>query len=338
MLPRLLLLASLPLAAQPPQPDATFRTETRLALVRFHAVQKNRYVENLTQDDIQLLEDGKAQKIAVFEGPASAGRRTVPVEVILLFDVSMSVMNENLLDPFSLKQGLLDAIGPEARISMYAFAQRMQRFSGPTRDVGRMKAALGQILEFAHLGTRLYEAIMFAAHDSAQAGGNVTRIMVIFSDGEPTTRTKPEEAVKIAAAEGIQLYPVVLGHERVRQRLNQAGGGGMRGAGPGNPNGGNPNGGNPSKAQLRARDLEREMLEFASIGEATGGRSFDPPTVSAAVIRTILAGLVDQVRAQYVVGYDPGPAGEAQKPHKVQVKILAKDKGKLYGGVRSVMH
>src|SRR5690349_21828814 len=98
MLLRLLLLGSLPLTAQPPsaEPEATFRTETRLALVRFHAVQKNRYIDNLAPADIQLLEDGKPQKIAVFEGPATAAR-TVPVEVILLFDVSMSVMNEGLL-------------------------------------------------------------------------------------------------------------------------------------------------------------------------------------------------------------------------------------------------
>ncbi len=334
---RLLLLAALPLAAQTPQPDATFRSETRLALVGFHAVQKNRYVDNLTADDVQLLEDGKPQKIAVFEGPGTGGRRTVPVEVILLFDVSMSVMNENLLDPLVLKQGLLDGIGPEARISMYAFAQRMQRFCPPTRDLEQMKTAFDQILHFAHLGTRIYEAIMFAAHDSAKAGGNVTRLMLIFSDGEPTTKTKPEEAVKVANAEGIQLYPVVLGHERVKQILSRASGGGGAGGMGGRGNAGNPNANAPNNAQIRARDMEQEMFEFASIGEATGGRSFDPPTVSATIIRTILAGLVDQVRSQYVMGYEPGAAGDG-KAHKVQVRLVAKDKGKLRGGVRTVTH
>jgi hypothetical protein len=56
------------------------------------------------------------------------------------------------------------------------------------------------------------------------------------------------------------------------------------------------------------------------------------------VIRTTLEGLVQQVRAQYVVGYDPGPSGENPKPHKIQVKLLAKDKGKLHGGARTVVH
>ena len=188
-----------------------------MALVRFHAVQKNRYIDNLKPDDIQLLEDGVAQKIAVFEGPGT-GRSVVPVEVILLFDVSMSVMNENLLDPFILKETVLDGIGGNTGISVYAFAQRMQRFTGPTRDVEKLKQSMEQIRQFAHLGTRLYEAIVFAAQDAAKAGGNVTRLMIIFSDGEPTTKMKPEDAVKAVHAEGIQLYPVVLGHERLKQR------------------------------------------------------------------------------------------------------------------------
>jgi VWFA-related protein len=329
MLLRLFLFAALPLCAQPP--EATFRTETRLALVRFHAVQKNRYIDNLKPDDIQLLEDGVAQKIAVFEGPGT-GRSAVPVEVILLFDVSMSVMDENLLDPFILKETVLDGIGGNVGISMYAFAQRMQRFNGPTRDVATLKQSMEQIRQFAHLGTRLYEAIVFAARDAAKAGGNVTRLMIIFSDGEPTTKMKPDEAVKAVNAEGIQLYPVVLGHERLKQRMN-------RGAGAGMPPGkGNPNPGAQNPGQWRAQDLEQEMLEFASIGEATGGRSFDPPVVSSTVLRTILAGVVQKVRAEYVVGFVPGEPGENQRAHKVQVKMIAKDKGKLQGGARSVVH
>jgi VWFA-related protein len=337
MLLRLLLLAALPVYAQPP--EATFRTETRLALVRFHAVQKNRYVDDLKAEDIQLLEDGAPQKIAVFEGPGTSSRTIVPVEVILLFDVSMSVMNENFLDPFMFKEALLDGIGGQVGISMYGFAQRMQKFTGPTRDVAKLKRSMEQIRDFAHLGTRLYEAIRFAAQDAAQAGGNVTRLMVIFSDGEPTTKMKPEEAVKAANAEGIQLYPIVLGHERLRRRLNRGGGGGV-GGGMGPPGRGNQNPGaqNGNPGQWRAQDLERDMLDFASIGEPTGGRSFDPQLVSSSVIRTILAGIVQKVRAEYVVGYVPASAEDGKRAHKMQVKLIAKNKGKLSGGVRSVVH
>lgn len=46
---------------------------------------------------------------------------------------------------------------------------------------------------------------------------------------------------------------------------------------------------------------------------------------------------MQKVRAGYVAGYAPGTSGDG-KACKVQVKMLAKDKGKVYGGVRSVVH
>ena len=103
--------------------ETIIRTETRLALLRFHAVHKNQYVDNLQPEDIQLLEDGKPQKLALFEGPRPAGgQRQTPLEVILLFDVSLSVIDENLLNPSVFKETLLDGLGDRVGISVYGFA------------------------------------------------------------------------------------------------------------------------------------------------------------------------------------------------------------------------
>lgn len=86
-----------------PPPDLIFRTDTNLAMVKFHVVQKSQYAEDIRVDDIQLLEDGQPQKIALFEGPGGT-KRTVPVEVVLLFDVSLSVMYDNLLDSYAIQR------------------------------------------------------------------------------------------------------------------------------------------------------------------------------------------------------------------------------------------
>jgi hypothetical protein len=87
---RLLAIVGLliPAALRGQEAETIIRTETHLALLRFHAVHKNQYVDNLQPEDIQLLEDGKPQKLALFEGPRTAGgQRQTPLEVILLFDV-----------------------------------------------------------------------------------------------------------------------------------------------------------------------------------------------------------------------------------------------------------
>jgi len=349
----LLLLAALPACPQqaapaqkPPseeQPTVVFRTEANLALVRFHVLRKGKYVEDLRAEDIQLLEEGVRQKVAVFEGPGSglAGGRSIPVEVVLLFDVSLSVMNWNLLDTLSIKETLLDGLGDHVGVAIYAFAAKLKRFSQPTADVEKLKQALSGVYDFTHSGTRLYEAIMQTARDAAGASTNASRVMLVFSDGFSTTKTRPEAVVSVAKAYGIPLYPVVLGHDRI---MKQAAGARERIPPSHEARGRSSTWGSqlPSdpralERQAAARDKETEMAEFAGIGAPTGGRSFDPPMVNNAMIRKILQALVAQIRAEYVAGYYPAAPGDNKQPHRVQAMLLDKGKGRLYGGARVVL-
>ena len=69
-----------------------------------------------------------------------------------------------------------------------------------------------------------------------------------------------------------------------------------------------------------------------------GRRTFDPPALSNMMIRQILASLVDQVQAEYVAGYYPPSTRETRRPHQVRVKLREPGSGKIYGGVRTVVH
>jgi VWFA-related protein len=335
------LLTALCAAAQPPEPappEVVFRTETNLAMVKFHIVQKGQYADGVVPEDIQLLEDGRPRKIALFEGPGQA-KRTVPVEVILLFDVSLSVMYENLLDSYAIRDTVLAGLDGTVGVSVYAFGQKFQKFTGPTNRIETLKEALAAAFAFTNLGTPLYESIQKAAKDAWETGGpNVARAMVIFSDGEATTKQKPANAVKAANQYGVTLYPVVLGHERARRQAME-GGPGMGGGGFPGPGAQNrvPQIPQQSPRMDRLRDKEAQMEEFASIAEPTGGRSFDPPFINNTMIKAILAAVVGGVRCEYVAGFYPPSEGE-KKPHKLEVKLVNKSKGKLSGGLATVVH
>lgn len=324
----LFLLAALAQAPpqQPPaeEPGFVIRTETNLALVRFHVVRKNKYVDQLRPEDVELREDGVPQKVALFEGPSTG--RTVPVEVILLLDVSLSTTNLNLLE--GIRDTIIKGMGDYVRVSVYAFANRLRRFTTPTRDLPALKKALDGAVDYAHGGTRLYEAITNTAADASRTGSTqATRLMIVFSDGFGTSKTKPDVAVKAARAFGIALYPVVLGHQRLvdqNQVRNNPGRNGMV----------NPR---ALERQTRLMDQEWQMREFASVGPATGGRSYDPPYLNELVIREILKSVVYTVQAEYVAGYYPA-ASEKPSAHKVEVVLRDKNAGKLYGGVRTVVH
>jgi VWFA-related protein len=329
----LLAILWAPVLAAQEQPGVLIRTETRLVLLRCHVVRQDRYVTDLKAEDFELREDGAPRKIALFESAASrASGEALPVEVYLAIDVSHSVVNPNLLDPFLLKAAFLDGLGTRASIAVYAFGGRTRRFTAPTSDPNKLATALSAAYDFAHPGTRLYGSIIQVAREASSSTAPASRIMVVLSDGMDTTKIRQKAAVEAAISAGIPVYPVLLGHERVARLAQGAQRPPGRGGGPGMEN--------PRwlERQARAAGQEIEMQEFAEMGEATGGTAFDPPFMNSAVLKTILQGLVGQIRSQYVIGYYP-PAG-AGKPgrHNLRLRLLAKESGRIRGGSRTLIY
>ncbi|MFB3826757.1 MAG: VWA domain-containing protein [Bryobacteraceae bacterium] len=343
------LLAALLFSAQEPQ-QPVFRAETALALVRFHVVRDNRYVTGLKPEDIVLLEDGVPRKLTLFEG-GRAGPRSLPVEIAVVFDISGSVTRWGLLDPLVFKTALLDGM-PNVRLSVYGFGGRLHRFSRPTRDPEALAAAFRRVLDFrsgarprpdlipielppkrkANMpgGTWLYESVIGAARDAASMPGSATRMLLVFSDGFPTTNTHPEDAAGVARELGLPVYPVVLGHAHFVEQAGAVQQGGYRRDGSLKEG---------ARRRLeRLQDKEDDMRDFASLGELTGGRSFDPPLINLNMLRQILGGVAAQVACEYVVGFSPPPPDGPPKRHKLQVRVARKELGKVLGGTRTIEH
>lgn len=187
-------------------------------------------------------------------------------------------------------------------------------------------------------------------------------MMVVFSDGLSTTNLDPELVARSANAFGIPIYPVVLGHERIRRRSQGQGGGpglGIRagttehrqpnpaGLGGGNQQGARPGeprfdqGRNPvgnMNRQSNARNQETLQQVFAELGPKTGGRSYDLPVLNNKVIRQILGSLSTLAETEYVVGYYPRSVDEELSAHHVEVRLASDEIGQLYGGQRFVVH
>ena len=98
-------LCALTLWAQEP---VTFRADAHTALVSFRVTRGDQFVEGLQAADFQLLEDGKPQKITFFESRAIDSK--VPLDLILLFDGSESVIAPALLDPRVFEDALLPSM------------------------------------------------------------------------------------------------------------------------------------------------------------------------------------------------------------------------------------
>ncbi|SPE41347.1 exported hypothetical protein [Candidatus Sulfopaludibacter sp. SbA3] len=354
------LVAALPLAAQQ---TPVFRAGTALVLVPFHVARDNSYVANLKAEDVILLEDGAPRSFTFFEFGGSAKRKT-PVDLVLLFDYSCSLLQTGMFDPLVFKSGLLDGLD-NVRLAVYGFGTELRRYCRPTRDMAVFDPALRALVQRRPVNpiklelppkrkgtpdTWLYEAVIGAARDampqpdvqstvtfhtapesvreSVVSQGSV--MMMVFSDGIPTTTSVPEDAVIVCQRLGVPVYPVVLCYDVLLGQIKQV-------QETGRDRQGNlTDAANARMMELRA--TQRHIQDFARLGELTGGRSFDSPQLSLNVMRQILGFMVGQVRNQYLAGFVPEKPAGPQRQHKLEVRLVDKRLGKVLGGTRTVVH
>jgi len=63
----------------------------------------------------------------------------------------------------------------------------------------------------------------------------------------------------------------------------------------------------------RIHGQEGESLNFANLAELTGGRSYDRPKITLAVMRQVLGGLVGVLRTEYTDGFVPETSAVPRK-------------------------
>ena len=340
-----LALAALLAGAQ--SPDATaeddiglvITAESSLVVVPLHVYRKKSSVNGLGKESFELYENSERREIAFVEGPVGHGAdpvsgRTVPIEIILLVDLSHSVLRKGLLDARTVKASLLDDLGDTVSVSVYGFAGRLTRFAKPTNEPARIQHALERAFAAEAGRTRLYESIVETARDAARRGTSASRMLVVFSDGMSTSDFDPKWSAAAGNAYGIPIYPVVLGHQQIidrarRQAASRAKSGSNRRPGRKQQGGGNSN---------RAYQQELRLKRFADLGPQTGGRSYDLRFPSSQSVRKILESLATLARTEYVVGYYPRRHGGEPTSRAVEVRLASKSVGKLYGGRRTIVH
>lgn len=329
-------------------PGLVITAESSLVVVPLHVYRKKTSIDGLTAESFELLENGEPREIAFVEGPPGEDGgpgRSVPVEIILLLDVSHSVMRRGLLDIHTIRKGILDHVNDHVSISLYGFAGKLTRFASPTNDETRLERALERAYEAEHGGTRIYESVVQTVRDASAQDGSATRMMVVISDGFSTSPFESAWAVRAANHFGIPLYPVVLGHKEIVERVKRSNARNARrsAAAPGRRQAaGNARrrqaAGGASARQSRAYEQELRQKEFADLGKLTGGRSYDLKNQSPAALRSILTSLATLAQTEYIVGYYPSRAGEEATRREVTVRLKDKSIGRLYGGRRVIVH
>lgn len=272
------------------------RVGTQLVNVLFSVSDKqNRYINDLTKEDITILEDGKPQQIFTFKKETD-----LPLTMALLVDVSGSekyvlpVLKETGQHFFSsvirqgkdtaaiikfegeptLMQGLTSSL-PRLRKGLedvaYIEPPPVGVFGGPTPPInGGSRQG----------GTSLYDAIIATAHDLL-AGEAGRKTMILLTDGEDTTsRMKIGDAINEALRAEASIYAIGIG---------------------------DPGFGGVNEGKLK------------QLCEATGGRAYFPRGPNE--LDRAFAELEKDLRQQYLIAYEPDNIIPDGGFRKIEVRV-----------------
>ena len=215
----LLALASLgllTLGVAPSRSQEPIRVKVNLVSVAFVARDANgALVNNLTQDEVDVIEDAIPQKIAFFSRSAD-----VPLTLGLVVDASGSQDHFSKQHKNDLEVFFKDVLGPKDRVFLVGFGNHIRLVSDFSQSGGDLleqwkqyQKSTGRFPELGpredrDLGTAFYDSIFYSVTEKlAQENGR--RAILLFSDGEDNSSShNMMTAIETAQSENVVVYAI----------------------------------------------------------------------------------------------------------------------------------
>jgi len=192
------LLAPLALAAQ----ETTFRIDAKLVNVFVNVTDRNgAIVGGLTKEDFALFEDGRPQKIALFERQSE-----MPLDLTLAIDTSGSVRKDLTAEAAAARRFVRAILRTQDQMSVMQFATTVRELTPFTNNAKTIDRGLGQLR--GDWATALYDAIDRASRRLGTRQGR--RVLVIISDGDDTAKnTTYAQALQQALRNEVMIYSLI---------------------------------------------------------------------------------------------------------------------------------
>src|SRR5580700_3017712 len=192
------------------------RVKVNLVSVAFVARDaRGALVDNLTQDDVDVVEDAVPQKVAFFSRSAD-----VPLTLGLVVDASGSQDHFSKQHKNDLEVFFKDVLGPKDRIFLVGFGNHLRLVSDFSHSGGDLLEQWKQYQkssgkfpdlgphENRDLGTAFYDSIFYAVTEKL-ARENGRRAILLFSDGEDNSSSHDMmTAIETAQRENVVVYAI----------------------------------------------------------------------------------------------------------------------------------
>jgi len=291
----------------PQESDEVVRVDTTLTNIFFTAADKNkRFVGNLKQEDVRILEDGRPQEIFTFQQNID-----LPLSTAILIDTSLSE-ERTLPDEKIAARAFLEAVIRPGKdeASIVSFTGDVTLEQGFTGNLDRLRRAIDRVEVVPPSGyigggvvvggtppisgqnqtlagsTAIWDAVWATSNELlSDAAENSRRAIILLTDGEDTiSQVKMHEAVERAQKADALIYSIGIG-DSYNFGVNE---GALR-----------------------------------KISEQTGGRAYFPH--SERELREAFAQIQRDLREQYLIAYSPSNKNQDGSYRRIQIELINPD-------------
>lgn len=184
-------------------PETTLKVNVNLVNVFVTVTdQQGAPVANLKEQNFQLLEDGKPQRIAHFDRESA-----LPLSIVLEIDTSLSTRRDLPLELQSAKRFAHAILRPVDTLSLYEFSEVVNEVTPFTSDLKRIDRGIDRVRLGA--ATAMYDALYLGAQ--ALEGRHGRKVMVVITDGGDTVSTVSyKDAVREAQQAEAIVYSIII--------------------------------------------------------------------------------------------------------------------------------
>ncbi len=185
------------------KPATTLKVDVNLVNVFVTVTDPNGSpVGGLKKENFTLEEDGRDQKIAVFDKESA-----LPLSIALAIDTSLSTRHDLPLEQASAKRFAHAIVRPVDALAIYGFSEVVNESTGFTPDLKRIDAGIDHIRVGA--ATALYDAIYLTSRALEHRKGR--KVLVLITDGGDTiSKIDYKEAVRSAIEAEAIVYSIII--------------------------------------------------------------------------------------------------------------------------------
>jgi Ca-activated chloride channel homolog len=185
------------------EPETTIRVDVKLVNV-FVTVTDARGapVANLQKENFLLKEDGKEQKIAIFDKESA-----LPLSIALAVDTSLSTRKDLPLELTSARKFAHTIVRPQDALAVYKFSEIVSLMVPFTSDLKKIDAGIEH--ERNGAATALYDAVYLGSNALSRRQGR--KVMVVITDGGDTmSQVNYKEALRAAQEAEAIIYSIII--------------------------------------------------------------------------------------------------------------------------------